>query len=240
MFMKQTIAFLALCIAAATAFGQATVMVNTNTGAIRYPTNFIPANGIATTTTVNQASAVTSNRMNGYESAWKIGSTGAVLKATTNFISVTGVSTPVNVIGNYFETANYFEYQSSNSWYFWYDNYLGYVLSTNIGSTNGYCWIDSTFQYFLWPYNGATGELTWAEATGLPAAQIGAGTNWEPGVLKWGNQRIADGTVGLYIGGQLWTNALAITNLTFIKTADTNGSGGLVLTTGTVNCITIK
>jgi hypothetical protein len=239
--MKQTIAFLALCIAAATAFGQATVMVNTNTGAIRYPTNFITANGIATTATVNQASAVTSNRMNSYEAAWKIGSTGAVLKATTNFISVTGVSTPVNVIGNYFETANYFEYQSSNSWYFWYDDYLGYVLSTNVGSTNGYCWADADYDNSMDPYNGATGTLTWAETySGLPAAQIGAGTNWEPGVFKWGNQRIADGTVGLFIGGELWTNALAITNLTFIRTAATNGEGGLVLTTGSVNCITIK
>lgn len=238
--MKRTIAFLALCIASATALGQATVMVNTNTGAIRYPTNFIAANGIATTATVTQASVVTSNRMNGYEAAWKIGSTGAVLKAATNFITVAGASTPINVTGNYFETSTFLEYQASNGCYFWFDDSLGYIVSTNVNSTNGPFWADDDYDYSLDPFNGATGTLTWAEATGLPAAQIGAGTNWEPGVLKWGNQRIADGTVGLFIGGELWTNALAITNLTFIRTANTNGEGGLVLTTGTVNCITIK
>lgn len=260
--MKKMIWVFVFCFSAATVFGAATVMVHTNTGVITSPTNFVLANGLATTGQVNQAAVALSNhidsvtlaqsnhfnsvtlaqsnRINTVEAGIAIGSGGADLRATTNIIAITGTSTPVTVTGSYFETSHSTAYQASNGWFFWFSDDWGVALSTNVGGTNDLFWADPDFDNQLTPYNGATGTLTWAETTAAPAGQLGAGTNWASGTLQWRNQKIADGAGGLYIGNELWTNAFMLTNFSIITSVVTNETGGLVLTTGSVTAVTIK
>lgn len=215
--------------AAAAAFGQGTVMVNTNTGVLRYPTNFVDANDLATETwSTGREAAVRADltsaaaRISGAESSiwgWQRDSvalgSNAVVLVTTNFVIISGSGNPA-VAGSYWKatSTNVVDYRGTNGFFFWYSDLEGYVLSTNINATNGPSWSDYFLSGSLEPLNGSTGTLTWAESNAVPCAQIGAGTNDTPGSLKWRGQFIADGTLGIYIGGRWVTNSAALAFLT--------------------------
>lgn len=215
--------------AAAAAFGQGTVMVDTNTGVLRYPTNFVPANDLATETwSTGREAAVRADitsavaRISGAESSiwgWQRDSvalgSNAVVLVTTNYFDISGAGTP-SVAGTYWKAAstNVVDYRGTNGFFVWYGDEWGLVLSTNINVTNGPSWYDYYLTGSLEPLNGSTGTLTWAESNAVPCAQIGAGTNDMPGSFKWRGQLIADGTLGIYIGGRWVTNSAALAFLT--------------------------
>jgi hypothetical protein len=286
------LAILISLVVSGTAHGQATVMVNTNTGAIRYPTNFVPANDLATVAWSTGREALVradlssvSGRVTSAEGTlgtWKrdmlaIGS-NAVVAVTPAYVVVSGNGTPIGATGIYWAvtSTNYSAFASANGWFIWKTDYWeNTYVTTNLSETNGAYWSASYESYTLGPRNGATGTLTFAEMTAPPTAQFGAGTNESPGALQWRGQLIADGTMGIYIGGrwvtnstalaqltstngvllwgtkpladsngmafisgQLWTNRLTVSNMSFITSVSTNAGGELVAVTSTVRVVT--
>lgn len=227
--------------AAGVSLGQGTLMVDTNTGTIRYPTNFLVANSIASTDWVsNREAAVRSEISNvsaaaqsgisnvstrlstaeGSISVWQRDSialgSNAVCLVSTNYIVVVGASTPSGVAGTYWSvpSTNYTIFASTNGWFIWGNTY-DFIISASVGNTNGAAWLGYwDYFYDVYPYHSATGDLSYSVQVARPAAQIGAGTNDSPGVFSWLGQPIADGTMGIYIGGRWITNSTALSLLT--------------------------
>lgn len=284
--MKRIIGPILLSAAlAAGAFGQATVMVDTNTGLLRSPTNFFTTNAVILRAEfANEVAAIrlditnVNARIVDPAAFSPVLGTGALSRVTADSLTVTGITNPAT--GVYWDTGLTTNeeaiFRNTNGYYNFLNDTLDYVVSTNL-NTNGPCWTSYFFRETDYePINGAAGTATVAIAQNLPGGQIGIGTNDAPGVLQWLGQPIADGTVGIHIGGQwitnstalvdliatngvllwrgipladsngmsfvggsLWTNSLSLTNISFVTSVTTNGSGEIQATTGTLSNVVI-
>ena len=225
--MKRILFIVSIMAAAALAHGQATVMVNSNTGVLRSPTNLVQANGIATVVLVTQSVAsvraeltnvadrvTVMEELNGFSPILGLGSTSLVTRSALDVVD--GVY-PVGANGRFWESSvvnGELSYRSTNAWYNWFDGGAFYVVSQTPGSTNGPCWMSFFYRNNSYdPYNGATGSLAVSVIDCQPGAQLGAGVNSSPGTFQWLEQPIADGTQGIYIGGRWITNSTAIAYL---------------------------
>lgn len=251
--MRNVFIVIVIAALAASAFGQATVMVHTNTGVLRSPTNFVDANGIARLSTVTGlVAAVRGDLTNvstrvgiievagGYSPTLGSGSTNLVTRTAVTVAITNGVY-PAAAAGLYWldsVTNGEAVYRNTAGWYSWFHNDLYYYIGTNVGSTNGIHWSSYVFRDGDYsPFNGASGVVSAASTSCRPAAQLGVGISTNPGIMKWLDQPIADGLQGLYIGGAIWTNALTLTNISFISGVSTGGAGEIHTTTGTVTVV---